>query len=73
MYLEQNEKLEKFVTVIICLVGLIMLIVPLWILTYVKGMKERLGIITGCLVLFLLLIQGVSIARPFETLAATAA
>lgn len=73
MYYELNERLESFVTITICLVGLIMLIAPLWILSYVGPSQARLGIITAFIVLFLALIQSVTIAKPFETLAATAA
>jgi hypothetical protein len=73
MYYEQNEKLEGFVTFTICLVGLIMLIAPLWILTHVALPGARLGVITAFIVVFLCLIQSVTIAKPFETLAATAA
>jgi hypothetical protein len=50
-----------------------MLIAPLWILNYVSGPSARLEIITAFVVVFLCLIQSVTIAKPFETLAATAA
>lgn len=73
MYYERNERLEGFVTMIICLVGLIMLIAPLWILKYVASTDVRLEIITAFIVVFLGLIQSVTIAKPFETLAAAAA
>jgi len=73
MYFEKNEKLEGFVTVIICLVGLLMLIAPLWILKAVSEPGPRLEIITVFILVFLGLIQSVTIAKPFETLAATAA
>ena len=73
MYYERNERLEGFVTVTICLVGLVMLVAPLWILTYVYLSAARLAIITAFIVVFLGLIQSVTIAKPFETLAATAA
>ncbi|KAH7412513.1 hypothetical protein BKA64DRAFT_330380 [Cadophora sp. MPI-SDFR-AT-0126] len=73
MYYERNERLEGFVTVTICLVGLAMLVAPLWILTYVHLSAARLAIITAFIVVFLGLIQSVTIAKPFETLAATAA
>ena len=73
MYYERNGRLEGFVTITICLVGLVMLIAPLWILTYVRPSAARLGIITAFIFVFLGLIQSVTIAKPFETLAATAA
>jgi hypothetical protein len=73
MYYERNESIDGFVTILICLIGLIMLIAPLWILKYVGGSNARLEIITAFVVVFLCLIQSVTIAKPFETLAATAA
>jgi hypothetical protein len=73
MYYERNEKLEGFVTIVICLVGLLMLIAPLWILKAVGQPGPRLEIITAFIIVFLGLIQSVTIAKPFETLAATAA
>lgn len=54
-----------------------MLIAPLWILQYIYGeqadMKARLEIITGFLIGFTALLSIVTVARPFEVLAATAA
>jgi hypothetical protein len=73
MYYERNESINGFVTMVVCLIGLIMLIAPLWILNYVFGSSARLEIITAFVVVFLCLIQSVTIAKPFETLAATAA
>ena len=73
MYFERNEKLERFVTTVICLVGLFMLIAPLWILKSMGSAEGRLEVITAFIVVFLGLIQSVTIAKPFETLAATAA
>jgi small-conductance mechanosensitive channel len=73
MYYERNESINGFVTMVVCLIGLIMLIAPLWILNYVTRFIARLVIITAFVVVFLCLIQSVTIAKPFETLAATAA
>lgn len=50
-----------------------MLIAPLWILKSIGSVEGRLEVITAFIVVFLGLIQSVTIAKPFETLAATAA
>jgi hypothetical protein len=68
-----DKRIDAFVTVIVCLVGFILLIAPLWILLYVQSPARQLAIITGFIALFLGLIQSVGIAKPFESLAATAA
>jgi hypothetical protein len=73
MYYERNERIENFITIIVCLVGLFMLIAPLWILQQAPSPGPRLAIITTFIVAFLGLMQSVTIAKPFETLAATTA
>jgi hypothetical protein len=50
-----------------------MLIVPLWVLEFVPEQKFRLVIITVFMALFLGLVSAVTVAKPFESLAATAA
>lgn len=50
-----------------------MLIAPLWILRSTGTFDGRLEVITVFIVVFLGSIQSVTIAKPFETLAATAA
>jgi hypothetical protein len=68
-----DQRVEHFITVVVCFVGFVMLIAPLWILMYVQSNAKQLGIITGFIALFLALVQSVTIAKPFESLAATAA
>jgi hypothetical protein len=68
-----DTRMELFVTIVVTLVGLIMLIAPLWWLMFVRKPLYQLAIITGFIVLFLSLISSVTVARPFESLAATAA
>ena len=69
--------MDKFVTCIIIGLGLGMLIGPLWLLQhFTNGQSDsqlRLTIITACLVAFTLLLTVITVAKPFETLAATAA
>ncbi|KAF2692121.1 hypothetical protein K458DRAFT_398458 [Lentithecium fluviatile CBS 122367] len=68
-----DRRIDFFVNAIITVLGLVMLTAPLWILAYRKKMVERLGIITGFVFVFLCLVCFLSVARPFEVLAATAA
>lgn len=65
--------MELFVAIIIVSIGLLMLIAPLWVLMFVGNQIKRLAIITAFIIVFLLLISTVTVAKPFESLAATAA
>ena len=68
-----NPKVDSFVNLVICIAGFLMLAVPLWILYFVTSQTKQLIVITIFIGAFLALVQAVSVARPFETLAATAA
>ncbi|KAN0089020.1 hypothetical protein V8E51_019280 [Hyaloscypha variabilis] len=68
-----DEHIEAFVTLTIGSVGLAMLIAPLWILNFVDGPVTSLAIITSFIVLFMCLVSFASVAKPFESLGATAA
>jgi uncharacterized membrane protein len=75
MTLYADETIDKFVNVLLCVLGFVMLAVPLWVLFALENRKSlQLGVITLFIGVFLLAVQGVSEkARPFESLAATAA
>ncbi|KAK2058304.1 hypothetical protein LY76DRAFT_545012 [Colletotrichum caudatum] len=68
-----DRKIEKFITAIVVTTGFLMLVAPLWILVFVAGELERLGVISAFVALFLALVSTVTVAKPFDTLAATAA
>ncbi|KAF2470794.1 uncharacterized protein BDR25DRAFT_369291 [Lindgomyces ingoldianus] len=68
-----DQRIDFFVGMINTTLGLIMLIVPLWLLAFVGKTVNRLAIITAFLVCFLSLVTFTTIARPFESLGATAA
>jgi hypothetical protein len=68
-----DELIDAFVTIVITIVGFVMLVAPLWILEYVDGAAIKLAIITSFIVIFLALISFATVAKPSETLAATAA
>ncbi|OHE97578.1 hypothetical protein CORC01_07193 [Colletotrichum orchidophilum] len=69
----KDRKVEKAITAIVIAAGFLMLVAPMWILVFVSGALERLGVITALAAFFLALVSTVTVATPFETLAATAA
>lgn len=68
-----DTKVERFFSIVVGIGGLSMLIGPLWILEYVKEPTVRLGVITGFISLFFILLTVATIAKIFEAMAATAA
>jgi hypothetical protein len=68
-----DQRIDLFVNLIIALIGLVMLIVPLWVLAFVTWVVHRLAIITSFVVVFLCFVSFTTVARPFETLGAAAA
>ena len=68
-----DQRIDVFVNTIIVMVGLIMFIVPLWVLAFVTWVVHRLAIITSFVVVFLCFVSFTTVARPFETLGAAAA
>jgi hypothetical protein len=70
----QNDKrVERLAAVIIALIGLGMLVGPLWALAYIKGQQNRLACITAFIALFFVLVAVATTARVFDALAAAAA
>lgn len=67
-----EAKINNFVDGIMVVVGLGLLIAPLWILAFVTEPVQRLAIITAFVVVFLPIVTFASLARPSEALAATA-
>ncbi|KAI9770037.1 MAG: hypothetical protein M1839_003301 [Geoglossum umbratile] len=70
---QDDKRIEMFSSLMTGFVGLSMLIGPLWVLAYVTKPHTRLGIITGFIVLFYAAVAVATTARPWESLAATAA
>jgi hypothetical protein len=68
-----NEIFDTLGTTSLILMGLIMLLAPLWWLDNASGSQKRLGIITGFIVVFLAIMSTATIHRPFEVIAASAA
>lgn len=70
---QHDKRLETFSTTVIAFVGLGMLVGPIWWLDHVSVVEKRLGIITGFITLFFVLLKVATNAHVFESLAATAA
>ncbi|KAF2416911.1 hypothetical protein EJ08DRAFT_97865 [Tothia fuscella] len=68
-----DERIVLYSTISIFLIGLFMLIAPLWILNIVHPQHWKLGVITIFVVVFLAVLSFVTEAKPFENLAATVA
>lgn len=68
-----DKKIDRFITTFIMIVGLAMLIAPLWILAFLEPLVQRLGVISAFIVLFVTLVSVTTVAKPFESLAAAAA
>jgi hypothetical protein len=68
-----DEKIDRITTIAILVVGLSMLVAPIWILAVVSNAYTKLGVITAFIVIFLSVVSHATVAKPAETLAATAA
>lgn len=73
VHYSSDARIDRFIGVTITVLGMGMLIAPLWVLAYTEVMWKRLCVITGFIVLFLGLVAFTTVARPFESLAASAA
>jgi hypothetical protein len=69
----KESEFNSFTNFGIILVGLAMLLAPIWWLEYVPDSVPRLRIITGFICGFSLILTLGTISRPFEVVAATAA
>jgi hypothetical protein len=70
---KKQSEIRSFTNFGMILVGLAMLLAPIWWLEYVPNSKQRLSIITGFLCGFTLILTLGTLSRPFEVVAATAA
>ncbi len=68
-----DKRIDRFITCLVVGVGTIMLIAPMWILEVINKSIQKLAVITVFIIVFLAMISSVTVAKPFETLAATAA
>jgi hypothetical protein len=68
-----DRALDAFTNGAIIAIGLFMLFGPLWWLAFIDSSIARLGITTGFVFFFTILLASATVAKPFEVLAATAA
>ena len=73
VFYTSDDKMERFIAIIILVLGLVMIIASLWILNAIKAAETRLGVITMFIVLFVCLLSFTTVAKPFESLAGAAA
>ena len=71
LYME-DEKIDNFVLFVTVVIWLAMIIVPLWVLYFVRPPVDKLAVITAFIVVFLAVMALVTDAKPSEMLAATA-
>ena len=68
-----DDRVDRFASVVIIAVGIIMLITPIWALQAMDGLQAKLGVITAFVLIFLLVLSFAMASKPFEALGATAA
>jgi hypothetical protein len=68
-----NQMFDTLTTGAIILMGLVMLLAPLWWLEKVSSSETRLKIITGFIIVFMVAMSTATVNRPFEVVASTAA
>ena len=65
--LQEDERAEAVLNRVILLIGLLMLVGPLWILEFLKTITHSLAVITCFIILFRFLVSFATAARPFWT------
>ena len=68
-----DQKIDRFIVTFIMSLGLVMLIVPLWVLAFLDSLIQRLAVISTFIILFVALVSVTTVAKPFESLVAAAA
>jgi hypothetical protein len=67
-----DKRMDQFSSVTIVVVGVAMLISPIWVLQAIHAFRSKLIVITVFVSVFLLVVSSAMATRPFEALAATA-
>jgi hypothetical protein len=67
-----DERMNRFISFIIVIIGLLMLITPLWVLAFVPQTIYRLTVITVFTVIFMSLVSFAVDTEPVDGLVATA-
>ncbi|KAE8442845.1 hypothetical protein EG329_002817 [Mollisiaceae sp. DMI_Dod_QoI] len=69
----EDDKIELVASLVIGVLGLIVFAAPFWGLEFMQSQKQKLGLITGVVILFYCIVSVATTARPFESLGAAAA
>ncbi|EHK16063.1 uncharacterized protein TRIVIDRAFT_164287 [Trichoderma virens Gv29-8] len=67
-----ERRLDLFVSLTTTIIGLAMLVTPIWILQSTESLQVKLIVITVFIIVFLLVLSFGMVAKPFEALGATA-
>lgn len=67
-----DKRMDQFTSALIVLIGVGMLITPIWVLQLLHSFWEKLVVITVFVSVFLLVLFFAMATKPFEALAATA-
>ena len=67
------QRIDRFASAVIVIIGLTLLIIPLWILQALDNLTLKLATITLFIFVFLLILSFAMVSKPFEALGATAA
>lgn len=67
-----DQKVDQFCDIVIFVVGLALLIAPMWVLQALSSIKWKLGAISLFIMLLLFLLSFAFVGKPFQVLAATA-
>lgn len=67
-----DKRIDNFIALLNTVLGVMMLIVPLWILAFLESLVQKLSVISAFIVLFLISVSLVTVAKTYESLAATA-
>jgi hypothetical protein len=68
-----DKRVDNFVAVLIVVIGMVMLIAPMWVLEFIDSEVKKLGAITAFILGFFAMVSYAISARPFEVLTAIAA
>ncbi|KAJ5545255.1 hypothetical protein N7535_006361 [Penicillium sp. DV-2018c] len=73
VHYSSDKRIDRFIMLTIMMTGLVMLLTPIWVLAYTDPLAVKLAIITAFILFFLALVSLGTNAKPYESLAATAA
>jgi hypothetical protein len=73
VHFSSDQRIDAFVAFVLTVLGLAMLISPLWILPYISSSVCRLATITAFVLVFVCFVALIAVSEPVQTLGAAAA